>query len=62
MTLLFIAPSYSAMAADVPTSLKIKGWTVNGVENWGAIESTLQSDSKFYFEVTLTDGKIFRVY
>lgn len=60
MTLLFIAPSYSAMAADVPTSLKIKGWTVNGVENWGAIESTLQSDSKFYFEVTLTDGKIFK--
>ena len=59
MTLLFIAPSYSAMAADVPTSLKIKGWTVNG-NNWTGIESTSYSDSKFYFNVTLTNGKIFK--
>ena len=59
MTLLFIAPSYSAMAADVPTSLKIKGWTVNG-NNWTGIESTSYSDSKFYFDVTLTNGKTFK--
>lgn len=59
MTLLFIAPSYSAMAADVPTSLKIKGWTVND-KDWTGIESTSYSDSKFYFNVTLTNGKIFK--
>lgn len=51
----------AAKAADAPSDLKIKGWTVNGQE-WQNIDCTEKSaDGKiFYFKVTLGNGRIFK--
>ncbi len=64
MTLLFIAPSFTASAIDAPSDLKIKGWTVNDNE-WGDIGNSASKvtddGAVFYFDVKMTSGRLFKV-
>lgn len=62
LTLLTLAPAEAVMAADAPETLKIKGYTVNNQENWTAFDCNSKSDDglKFYFHVSLTNGKAFK--
>ena len=61
MTLLFIAPSYSAMAADMPADFYIVGHVQKGTEssNWSTcLQYTTKDEAKkrFVFDISITNS------